>query len=280
MLKSKLNSLNFSLVGQTGEYGAGAGKLLGTKDLLKGHNELDFYAYDLTQKKLVYYNVDSLINNEYTHTDEISFDQTDLANLISIEVCKDSIFVGTVMNGSGRLVYFKGNKIIDYKGKIPSNLYNSSDYVHGHSFRADLTKFNESLVTSCFFSDLIQVYTIAGDSVAAYQGPETFWPVYNYKNRESLQTLPETKVAYVTSTSNSHSLYTLFKGDNKANVIYTFDRSMKPLSKIKVSNHKIQSIICDEKNIFCIANVDTRPQLLTMRAPNSKQDSNVVTVKQ
>ena len=251
------------------EYGVGEGKVLGIWEMFAGINGRDFFIYDLTQGKIIRLNIDSLKSQNYKYSEEIDFAEfPELKNIVSIEQYSEDLFVGTIMDGNGRLVYFDGDGREFYKGNLPPNFEQSSDYIYGHAYRAFLAREGNRVAVAYFFTDILDIFTIEGDSITSIHGPFGFWPEYRVISRgggESLAAAKGTNVAYVSVTCDEKFIYGVYSGgDQGNNYILSFTWDGQPWIKYDVMNYNLSAIAIDKaRNImFGISFSGDKPEIV------------------
>jgi len=248
-------------------YGRGSGKILSIWEIFSGKRKNILFVHDLVQSKLIEINIDSVLSTNYKYSREITLNGQ-LTNLVSIEQIADSLFVGTIFNTKGRLAYFDETGNVSYKGFMLSNFDNESEYIYGHCLRGKLTTSGSNIAVGYFLADIVDIFNIKGDSIISIHGPSLFWPSYDQKEskrRGALVPRKDTRVAYLSMTSNNDSIFCLMQGD-EGNVILTFDWKGVPRKKYQITEYSLQNIAATaDGHLFGTTSISTNSKLIFLK---------------
>lgn len=72
----------------------------------------------------------------------------------------------------------------------------------------------------------------------------------------------------MSADSNSRQFFALYASENGNNVIYSFDENATPIAKYLVEGHVVSAIAVSGEFIYCVADTDSAPKILSIRIAN------------
>ena len=245
--------------------GSGPSELITCSDIETSRTKRNFWAYDITSRKWIEYNIDSLSKNQ-KHENIIDFNNisSDYKGIFHPQWLTDSTLVCSSL--------FKYNErffVFDKKLEMKKAIYNPylkiypkfGDNILGDIFSSfiSIKPDKSKIVIAGRYLDLIEIYNDNGDIQTMLKGPDKYFDfkfdIESSIKQGSLIKLPETKRAYIGIKTTDNCIYLLYSGKERkdpshysyASIIYAFDWNGQPLKKYEL-DAPILSFEIDEKN--------------------------------
>jgi TolB-like 6-blade propeller-like len=266
------NVNNTKLIGTGGIKGQGPGELISPWLLIESNKKNSFCVYDMTTKRLNYFNIDSIRNNlNYRPNEYINFSPESGSCNFPAWI-SDSVLVSPGIFSSGRLAFIDLNgKLLKRSGKVPDKKSHkgvSNEFVlQAYQSVLTINPNTKDIAVCSRYADRIELYDSIGTERRIITGPQGFIPKYRIgKAMGSAVLIQDKKIrfGYIDVVSDEKYIYALFSGRtrlelqgkaNYGNFIFKFDWDGNPITMFELDS-LLLSITIDKKNkiIYGITN--------------------------
>lgn len=264
--------------------GNGPAELLSCADITRSNNPGYFWAFDITSRKWIEYNINNLItNNRGKYNSIIDFNKikSDFTGINQPEWLSDSTFIFNslfkynerffILDKNLNLKKAVYNPSIKVNNKFPENILGDifSSFI---SVKPDKSK----IATVGRYLDLIEIYDANGNLLNMLKGPDKDFDfkfdIENSLQQGAMLKLPETKRAYTGIKTTNNYIYLLYSGKERkdpnnysySTVIYTVNWNGEPIKKYELDVPVSSFEIDEEKNIIYALHQDAYVITYTM----------------
>ncbi len=257
-----INIKNEKYMGLFGNKGRGPGEMSAPWSIMKNGSGI-LQAFDPQQRKVVQFNIDSLINknpfrNEYM--------LKELLGATDVFILKDTAYSLNHFKGKNRIYVsdLKGNvieglgTIPDFNTEIPENAF-----AEGHS--AKIQFMDNIFALSYKTTPLIQIFNNESKQSVLIRGPEHFSSIFkeNPHPNIAISYTEETRMGYIDIKVTDEYIFALYSGKNlfknsdfNGNIIYKFKLDGTPMKKIVLDKGVVSFDVYQNKYIYGI-NMDS-----------------------
>ena len=250
-------------LGSGGIIGSSSGEVLSAWTITNIDNK-SFWVYDLTQGKLVNFNIDSVIKStDYHPTKQIKF-STDSMHCYFPILLNDSLIVSPSYSKNGRIAYLnKNGKLIKSIGAYPLDLFKGgANRINSQAYQSAITSnpSQNKIALAARYADQIDVFKSSGEELFTIIGPDRFIPEYKLTtvfNNPVVQFSPKSRFGYLYMQSTDKYIYALYSGRSrkdfpgKANFgqsIHVFDWDGNPIKEYKLDQDIFAFAINEKEN--------------------------------
>ena len=259
-------------LGNFGGKGSGPGEVLTAWGISNSEKE-NITVYDLMQKKIVEFNLDTLmVNGKFIKEYKLSSKTghyTKIVNgdkLYSLYGFDNKNILNQIDLGTNRRKTFGNPFELSFKidEKIKERIYMSS-----------MDKKGNLIVISYMFTPRIEIFNLKTNTWKAIEGPQIFKPKFFYKKNSNgtkhISFKKDLKIAYTTIRITKKRIYALYNGRSEkgikgehSNIIFVFDLDGNILEKITLDKGILSFDVYLDEYIYGVNSVE-KPMLLKFK---------------
>lgn len=243
-----------------GRKGQGPGEFIGACKILYNSSYPDkFWIYDVTQRSLTQYNINSILQHNIYKPDTSIKISSDAGYPLKI-CCLDSntyVAIGALKN---RLCFYnsKGDTI-KTAGYVPGKKdKNITNFVYLQAYKGAIDKnCDVKKIAICNYnSDIVEIYDYNGNILKTIHGPDFFVPKFTPSQHSAIVT--SLMCGYFNLCSSSKYIYCTYSGEKADNVrdwtaafgreIFVFSWDGEPIKRVILNTKLAYTEYCEENN--------------------------------
>jgi hypothetical protein len=211
-------------VATLGGKGEGPGEFAGVWSLdVVSHDPAQLWAYDMTQKRLTYVDLDAVLSGSSVLGDSMITMNVGFNVLSPVWTTGNTYVSPGFLQEPGRLAVFDASGTLqDIVGEPLPNPKKTLQWIVQHAYQARMKPHPDrsKLALATFYADRIEIYDAAGALRTTARGPDPFDPIYTVGTMQGQpvrQSTPDTRNGYVDLDATDRFIYALYSGRRTEN---------------------------------------------------------------